>query len=75
MIIKNNKLLIKKYKLNIYMETVVSLNENPLEIQSQLKVFLDKHFDFVYNHNGFFIVGKMTLLKILFLIQMVKKYG
>ena len=40
------------------METVVSLNENPLEIQSQLKVFLDKHFDFVYNHNGFFIVGK-----------------
>ena len=39
------------------METVVSLNENPLEIQSHLKVFLDKHFDFVYNHNGFFIVG------------------
>lgn len=39
------------------METVVSLNEEPLEIQSQLKTFLDKHFDFVYNHNGFFIVG------------------
>jgi hypothetical protein len=39
------------------METVVSLNEEPLEIQSQLKTFLDKNFDFVYNHNGFFIVG------------------
>ena len=39
------------------METVVSLNEKPLEVQSELKVFLDKHFDFVYNHNGFFIVG------------------
>jgi|TARA_B110001452_G_scaffold252811_1_gene242982 hypothetical protein len=39
------------------METVVSLNEDPLEIQSDLKVFLDKQFDFVYNHNGFFIVA------------------
>ena len=39
------------------METVVSLNENPLEVQSELKIFLDEKFDFVYNHNGFFIVG------------------
>ena len=39
------------------METVVSLNEEPLEVQTELKMFLDESFDFVYNHNGFFIVA------------------
>ena len=39
------------------METVITINENALEIETQLKMFLDKNFDFVYSHNGFFIVA------------------
>ena len=45
------------------METVVTLNENALEIETQLRLFLDKNFDFVYSYNGFFIVANNDIPK------------
>ncbi len=39
------------------MEKVISLNENVLDVTFNLKTYLEAEFDFVYNHNNFFIVG------------------
>jgi len=45
------------------METVVTINEDGLEIETQLRIFLDKNFDFVYSYNGFFIVANNDIPK------------
>ena len=45
------------------METVVTINEDGLEIETQLRMFLDKNFDFVYSYNGFFIVANNDIPK------------
>ena len=39
------------------MEKVISLNENALDVTFNLKTYLEAEFDFVYNHNNFFIVA------------------
>ena len=45
------------------METIVTINEEGLEIETQLRMFLDKNFDFVYSYNGFFIVANNDIPK------------
>ena len=39
------------------MEKVISLNENVLDVTFNLKTYLEAEFDFIYNHNNFFIVA------------------
>jgi hypothetical protein len=39
------------------MDQVITVNENVLDVTFNLKTYLEAEFDFVYNHNNFFIVA------------------